>query len=120
MAVFTDTVTIYQKQANETWTRTVLSGVQWSEKSEKTNENGQISVAKYISLTIPYPQCESVTLEPFTDEDAIVYGNVSDTVTTEKGHRIADLLKSHNGGIIQSVNDNMNRSFLQNIKVVVA
>lgn len=119
MALFTDTVTVYQKQSGETWTRTVLNGVQWSEKSEKTNANGQISVANYISLTIPSPLCNEVVLEPFTDEDAIVCGVVEDTVTTVKGHRISDLLKARKGGIIQSVNDNSSRDFLKNIKVVL-
>lgn len=119
MALFTDTVTIYQKQSDETWTRTVVSGVQWSDKSEKTNVNGQISVAKYVSLTFPRGTFEKLKFEPYTDEDAIVYGEVTDMVTTEKGHRISDLLKSHKGGIIQSVNDNSNRDYLKNVKVVL-
>lgn len=119
MAVFTDTVTMYKKQSSETWDRTVIKNVQWSEKSEKINNNGQISVAKYVSITIPYPLCDMILFLPFTDEDAIVYGNVTDVVTTEKGHRISDLLKSHKGGIIKSVNDNSNRDYLKNIKVVL-
>lgn len=120
MALFTDTVTLYQKQPNETWKRTVVSGVQWADKTEKVNENGKISIAKYISLTFPSGTYESLELELFTDEDAIVYGAVADVVTTEKGHRITDLLKMHKGGIIQSVNDNSNRDYLKNVKVVLA
>ena len=120
MALFTDTVTIYQKQSDETWKRTVVSGVQWADKTDRVNENGKISIARYISLTFPSGTYEGLVLEPFTDEDAIVYGEVKDVVTTEKGHRISDLLKAHKGGIIQSVNDNSNRDYLPNVKVVVA
>lgn len=43
MAVFTDTVTVYKKIRMDEWSRTVVSGVQWSDKSDKKNENGKIS-----------------------------------------------------------------------------
>jgi hypothetical protein len=122
MAIFTDTVTIYQKQTiagAASWLRTVISGVQWAEKTNKTNVNGKISVAKYISITFPQGTYESLDLTIYGDEDAIVYGTVDDVVTEERGHRISDLLKAHKGGIIQSANDNSNRDYLKNIKVVL-
>ena len=35
MALFTDTVTIYNKISDSEWKRTVVKGVQWSDKTEK-------------------------------------------------------------------------------------
>ena len=54
MALFTDTVTIYNKISDSEWKRTVVKGVQWSDKTEKKNENGKISIARYASVTF-YP-----------------------------------------------------------------
>ncbi len=47
MALFTDTVTIYNKISDSEWKRTVVEGVQWSDKTEKQNDNGKISIARY-------------------------------------------------------------------------
>lgn len=128
---FNDTVTIYQKIINttevggistetESWTRTVVKGVQWADKYQRENVGGKISVARYASITFPEGTYEGITLEPNREEDAIVYGEVSDTVNGTKGHRISDLLENHiRSGRIQSVNDNTNRDSLKNIKVVV-
>ena len=44
MALFTDTVTIYNKISDTEWKRTVVEGVQWSDKSEKINNNGKVSI----------------------------------------------------------------------------
>lgn len=51
--LFTDTVTIYNKIYDSEWKRTVVKGVQWSDKTEKKNENGKISIARYASVTFP-------------------------------------------------------------------
>ena len=51
--LFTDTVTIYNKISDSEWKRTVVKGVQWSDKTEKKNENGKISIARYASVTFP-------------------------------------------------------------------
>ena len=121
MAMFTDTVTVYTKVSDTEWMRTVVEGVQWADKTDKRNENGKISVVKYAQITFPEGAYEDVVLEPGREEDAIFYGVVSEKVTTEKGSRLSDLLKKHpKSGIIQSVNDNSNRDFLKNVKVVIA
>ena len=121
MAVFTDTVTVYKKISDGEWSRTVVSGVQWSDKSDKKNENGKISIARYASVTFPKGIYEELILYPFGEEDCIVYGAVADTVEDIKGSRVSDLLKKYpKSGRIQSVNDNSNRDFGKNIKVVVA
>lgn len=120
MAVFTDMVTVYSKISDSEWKRTVVSGVQWSDKTEKKNENGKISIARYASVTFPEGTYDGLVLHPSSEEDCIVYGTVEDAVEDEKGKRISDLLKKYpKSGIIQSVNDNSNRDFCKNIKVVV-
>ena len=118
--MFTDTITLYNKVSDTEWNRTTIKGVQWSEKSEKQNNSGKINVAKYVSITFPEPAYEDLILRAENEEDCIVYGEVEDVVTGEKGNRISDLLKKYpNSGRIKSVNDNSNRKFLKNIKVVI-
>lgn len=124
MAVFTDTVTIYHKQTvNEvdSWLRTVVHGVQWSDKTDKRAENGKISIAKYTQITFPQGTYDGITLDASNEEDAIFFGEITDVISDERGHRLSDLLKTYPpSGRIQSVNDNTNRDYLPNIKVVVA
>lgn len=118
MAHFTDTVTVYNKTTSS-WTRTVISGVQWSDKTDRVNNNGKIKVDKYASITFPEGTYEGIRLDPRQDEDAILFGAVTDEVTSTASHRLSDIIKRNKGGIIQSVNDNSNRDHLKNIKVVV-
>lgn len=121
MALFTDTVTIYNKISDNKWKRTVVEGVQWADKADKKNSDGVISVARYASITFPDGTFDGLTLNPYNEEDFIVYGAVDDVVDNTRGARISDLRKKYpKSGVIQSVNDNSNRDFLKNIKVVVA
>lgn len=121
MAVFTDTITLYNKISDTEWSRTVVEGVQWADKTDKRNENGKISVVRYAQITFPEGTYEDVLLESGREEDAIFHGVVSDEVTVEKGSRLSDMLKKYpKSGLIRSVNDNSNKDFLKNIKVVVA
>lgn len=118
---FADTVTVYNQISETEWKRTVVEGVQWSDKTEKQNNNGKISVAKYASITFPEGTYEDLVLDASREKDCIVFGAVEDVVTDEKGSRITDLTKKYQkSGLIQSVNDNSNRDMLKNIKVVVA
>lgn len=121
MALFTDTVTIFNKLPDGTWKRTIVDGVQWSDKSERSKENGKVSVAKYTSVTFPEGTFEDITLNASNEDDCIVFGAVEDVVEDVKGKRISDLLKKYSkSGLIQSINDNSNRAVLKNIKVVVS
>lgn len=121
MALFTDTVTIYNKISDSEWKRTVVEGVQWTDKTEKKNENGRISVVRYASVTFPDGTYDGLVLNSSSEEDCIVFGAVDDVVDDVKGKRTTDLMKKYpKSGIIQSVSDNSNRDFLKNIKVVVA
>ena len=120
MALFTDTVTIYNKISDTEWKSTIVKGVQWSEKTEKQNSDGVISVARYVSVTFPEGTYDGLTLNSYNDEDVIVYGSVNDAVSSDRGSRISDLLEKYpRSGRVKSVNDNSNRDFLKNIKVVV-
>lgn len=121
MAVFTDTVTVYNKISDTEWNRIVVEGVQWTDKTEKQNNNGKISVARYASVTFPEGTYEGLVLDAINEDDCIVYGAVEDVVEDVKGKRISDLQRKYpKSGLIQSVNDNSNRDFCKNIKVVVA
>lgn len=121
MAMFTDTVTLYTKVSDTEWKRTVVEDVQWADKNNKNNDNGKISVARYASITFPEGTYENLILEAGREEDCIVLGEVQDVVTGEKGSRVSDLLEKYEkSGRLQSVNDNSNRDFLKNKKVVIA
>ena len=120
-ALFTDTVTIYNKISESEWKSTIVEGVQWTDKTDKQNNNGKISVARYASITFPEGTYEGLVLDSSHEEDCIIYGAVDDVVEDVKGHRISDLMDRYpKSGCIQSVNDNSNRDFLKNIKVVIA
>lgn len=118
--IFPDTITLYHKLSENEWSRTVVEGVQWSDKSDKTNNNGKISVARYVSVTFPEGTYEGIILDPKNEEDVIVFGDVKDAVTAETGHRISDLMaKYEKSGQIKSVNDNSSRNYLKNKKVIL-
>ncbi len=50
--LFSDTATVYRKNG-EQYTRHVLKGVQWRQKTERLNDNGKLSIATVTSVTIP-------------------------------------------------------------------
>ena len=119
MALFTDTVTIYQKKGGA-WLRTVVSGVQWSDVRDKSMATGRLTMANSASITFPRPTLGLIDFSSYTEEDAIFYGELDEEITEEPGSRLSDLLEVHHrGGIIRSVNDNSDRDRLANIKVVV-
>lgn len=119
MALFTDTITIYQKQESR-WKRTVVEGVQWSDKLEKSLSTGKLTTFWSASITFPEDVLDQIDLTTFTEEDAIFLGELTEEVTSAKGSRLSDLLATHpKGGIIRHVNDNSNRDLLKNIKVVI-
>lgn len=121
MALFTDTVTIYNKISDSEWKRTVVEGVQWTDKTEKKNENGKIIIVRYASITFPDGTYDGLVLNSSNEEDCIVFGKVDDVVEDAKGKRISDLMKKYpKSGTIKSVNDNSSSDMLKNIKVVVA
>jgi hypothetical protein len=117
MALFTDTVTIYNKSTSS-WIRTVVDGVQWSDKADRINNNGRIKVDPHATITFPEGTYDGLKLDAKEDEDAILYGVVPDMPNTSS-FKLSEVIKRNKGGIIQSVNDNSNRDYLKNIKVTV-
>ena len=118
MGLFTDTITLYQKQESG-WKRTVVEGVQWSDKLDKSLSTGKLMTSKSASITFPEDVLDQIDLTSFTEEDAIFLGELTDEITSEKGFRLSDLLSAYpKSGVIRGVNDNSNRDLLKNIKVV--
>lgn len=130
--IFTDAVTLYKKKEQQetvngitsttySWTRTVVRGVMWVDKLERQNNDGKISIAKYATVTFPVGTYENLDFLHTSEEDAIVYGEITDEVTTTKGSRLSDLLTKYpKSGRIKQIKDNSTRDNLKNIKVVVA
>lgn len=114
----TDIVTVFKKQPDGSFTRHIVDGVQWSDKYGVTNVNGRVSVSTYVEVTFFNHTYYGLDLPKFSEEDAVFYGIVNDKVVDGK---ISTLLRTYpRSGVIKSVNDNTNRRFLQNIKVVLA
>lgn len=118
--LFTDTVTVFNQISENEWRRTVVRDVQWTDKVEKSNTDGVISIAQYASVTFPEGTYENITLSPAAEQDCIIFGEVDDTITNERGHRISDILKRYSrAGLIKTVKDNSLRGHLKHIKVVL-
>ena len=124
MGLFNDTVTIFNKRMDKetaVWDKTVVNGVQWSDHDEKNENAGRISVGHYVNITFPEGTYDGLILNAANEEDAIFYGEIDAVIEDIKGHRITDIMKQYpKSGRIKSVNDNSNRDFLKNIKVVIA
>lgn len=124
MGLFNDTITIFNKRMNKetaVWDKTVVNGVQWSDHDEKNENSGRISVGHYANITFPEGTYDGLILNAANEEDAIFYGEIDAVIEDIKGHRITDIMKQYpKSGRIKSVNDNSNRDFLKNIKVVIA
>ena len=124
MGLFNDTVTIFNKRMDKetaVWDKTVVSGVQWSDHDEKNENAGRVSVGHYANITCPEGTYDGLILNAANEEDAIFYGEIDAVIEDIKGHRITDIMKQYpKSGRIKSVNDNSNRDFLKNIKVVIA
>jgi hypothetical protein len=114
----TDTITLFKKQPDGSFSRFVVSGVQWSDKDEVVNPDGRVNVSKYASVTFFAGTFENLDLTNFSSEDAVFYGVINNNELVD--NRISPLLKRHpKSGIIKSVKDNSNRDYLKNIKVVL-
>lgn len=124
MGLFNDTVTIFNKRMDKetaVWDKTVVNGVQWSDHDEKNENAGRVSVGHYANITFPEGTYDGLILNAANEEDAIFYGEIDAVIEDIKGHRITDIMKQYPiSGRIKSVNDNSNRDFLKNIKVVIA
>lgn len=118
-----DTVTIYKKtivEGVETWVKTVVHGVQWSDHIDKTTMTGRVSRKPYATITF-FVTADLFDLKNYGEEDFIVKGECDATVTTTKGSRPADIVEANvESGFITGVNDNTNRDRCKNLKVVIS
>lgn len=114
----TDTVTLYKKQPDGTFIRHVVRGVQWSSKTDVSSVGGKTTFVKHNTVTFFEGTYEGLDLPSFSEEDALFFGVIGDNLADG---RISRLLKAHPvSGLVATVNDNSNRRFLKNIKVVLA
>lgn len=108
-ALFTDTATVYRKNG-EQYTRHVLNGVQWRQKTERLNDNGKLALAQVTSVT--FPEGVEMAVKP---GDVLVLG-VGPEITGE--YTIARLKADHETYCtVKTVADNTPRPRLKHRKV---
>lgn len=118
--MFNDTITLLHKKIDGSYENIVIQGVQWSDKYAKEVVGNRTNIGAYTTITFPEGTYENVELSPSNEEDALFYGVITDKVIDEKGKRVSDILNKYpRSGRIKSVNNNTNREFLKNIKVVI-
>lgn len=121
--VFTDTVTLYNHY-NDSWYRTILEDVQWSEKTERTvDSDGVMHLTPSVTVTVPYRagyvEPGAYKGEGFTfgldNLDIVVLGEcdkvISDTYT------ITDLQEEFRAATISAVSNNTQRKLLKHWRV---
>lgn len=121
--LFIDTVTVYNR-CGDTWRRTVLEGVQWTEKHEQSmDDDGALQMTEYATITIPfrpgYVPAKQYQGRGFTfglsNQDFIIYGDVPELITGSKS--LADLRKKYDVLTISAVADNTKRAYLKHWRV---
>lgn len=139
-ALFGDTVTLYNhyKAARvDYWQRTVITGVQYRAKTEKTVDSAGLHLANSVSVTIPVnadaggrhylaPEAFAAstsktsyfTLEAAQNQDFVVFGSVTKDITALY---TIDMLKAEYGyTTIKAVSDNTLRPRLKHWEVTAA
>lgn len=139
MALFTDTVTIYNSYGT-TWKRTVLKGVQYTNKTVVTvSSDGKANIAKTTNVTIPdtadtsgkqyidsalYAKLTTAevdnyyTLDIAKGLDLIAKGELTQEIDGTT-YRTKNLKADYTNVVtIRSIADNRGRDFLKNVKVV--
>lgn len=122
--IFREVITIYNHYRGA-WRRTVLHGVQWSNKIERTTDSqGKMYTVSEVSITVPeregYVPAKEYAGEGFTfgidNLDVVVYGICTDEITDE--YTITDLKKNHDKVVtVYAVKDNTNRQNLKHWRV---
>lgn len=51
--LFGDMITVYRKKIGERYSRHIIVGVQYRQKTERLNDNGKLSLVTVTSVTIP-------------------------------------------------------------------
>ena len=113
---FTDTVTLLH------WTGagyavTVLEGVQWRERvREIADAGGIITYNHTVSVTVPVETAASLTLDPQTAQDMIVYGELSAVPTPATMPEF--LAETPRAVVVREVIDNTYRPQLKHFRVI--
>lgn len=135
MGIFNDTITIYNHKEDDSYQRTVIHGVMYSSKTEKSlTADGKIVLATTVNVTIPETavcdrryvtkrefmkladSSEYWTLNESGNLDIIVYGKVEQELSEE--YRLKNLKADYDCATVAAVEDNRNRPRLKHIKVV--
>lgn len=139
MALFTDTMTVYNSiNGEEKWKRTVVKGVQWRHNKIEVSTSGGVQTEKKVeSITIDFQKdykrekyVDYIEFNKLVDKtgywtlnsrdcmDIVVLGEC--TKELDENYKVADLRSDFQYiGTVLSVSDNRNRNFLKHIKVVV-
>lgn len=120
--LFTDSVTLYHRERagrTDEWTRTVLHGVQWKQKTVRVAAggssagDGKIVYATETGITIPVRAADGVRIAV---GDIFVFGICTAEI---EGETTEDtILCEHRGVIVQSIADNTLRPRLRHRKAV--
>jgi len=121
--LFGDAVTLYNHHQKQ-WFKTVLEGVQWTEKTTKTvDSDGKIHVVPEIGITVPYrdgymPPKEYAG-EGFTfgldNLDVVVLGDCPEEIS--ENYAITNLRKDYAAATIYAAQDNTLRPLLKHWQV---
>ncbi len=129
--LFTDTITVYNRYRDGKtthWKRTVLKGVQWSQKTVRTaDNNGSVIITTETSITVPGDLPSHVNPAEFAaaadksriwtlaPDDMILPGEFETEIS---GSNTADDICALGAVTIRSVKDNTLRPMLKTWKVV--
>lgn len=137
MALFSDTITVYNSIGDSEWKRTVVHGVQWTDKEESVTSEKNAKVRKSVKdISIDFSRnygntdeyvdpnkFEKLgnkdgywTLNAESGLDVVVLGECS--MELNGSYRIKHLRADVECATVKSVSDYRNRSFLKHIKVV--
>lgn len=128
-----DTMTLYMKYG-ATWTRAVITGVIWTQKTVRTNDsNGNLKLVRQTSITIPVeasvivggarashvePKAYAGTAGTWTlDKGFIVVYGENATEITNAAALVALTAASGTYATIQAVGDNTHRAMLNHWQV---
>lgn len=133
--IFTDTITVYNYRPDDSYQRTVVRGVMYLKRTEKTvTADGKVNLATKVSVTIPetaacnrryldklkFRRLEESsgnwTLDDAGNLDVIIQGEIMQEITED--YRLKHLRSDYECVTVASVADNRNRPRLKNIKVV--
>jgi len=122
--LFGDTVTLYNHHEGK-WHKTVLAGVQWTEKATKTvDPDGKIHVVPEIGVTVPhragYRPPKEYAGEGFTfglgNLDVVVLGSCPEEITEH--YTITNLRRDYAAATIYAAQDNTLRPLLKHWQVM--